>query len=61
MITKIKAGDKVKLLEKVYSHCTEGEILTVTEVCLSPEGDYQLWPIIVDGWAFGLDEVELVR
>lgn len=61
MITKIKAGDKVKLLEKVYSHCTEGEVLAVSDVLLTPEGDYLTWPIIIDGWAFGLNEVEIVR
>ena len=61
MTIKIKAGDKVKLLEKVYSHCTEGEVLTVDQVILTPEGDYELWPIIIDSWPFGLDEVELVR
>lgn len=61
MTIKIKAGDKVKLLEKVYSHCTIGEVLTVDEVILTLEGGYELWPIIIDDWPFGLDEVELVR
>lgn len=61
MTIKIKAGDKVKLLKKVYSHCTEGEVLTVTDVLLTPDGDYATWPIFIDSWPFGLDEVELVQ
>lgn len=61
MTIKIKAGDKVKLLEKVYSHDTIGDLLTIEDVALTAEGEYHTWPIIIGGFPYGLYEVELVQ
>lgn len=60
MIDLITVGDKVELLEAVYTHCTIGDICEVTEVLYDDDGMLKPFPIMIESWPFAIHEVKLV-